>query len=219
MKLFIDTADDQLIQKWVATGLVDGVTTNPTTLSKQSAAPSTLIKNICALLPEGIVSVEITEQEPKAVYEQAVRIAAIAENVVVKIPCAVQYYPVIDQLVKREISINITLIFSVAQATMMAKLGVEMVSPFVGRLDDSGANGIQMLTDICTVYEIFSYDTAVLAASIRSVQKFEQALLAGADAVTVPVQVLEGMTQHILTDKGMQSFDEDWKKAGIRQFP
>jgi len=219
MKLFLDTADVKQIRLWSATGLIDGVTTNPTNMSAQASAPLEIIKELSSLLPDGLISVEVTEQEPQAVYEQAVRIAALAENIVVKIPCAVQYYAIINKLVQQEIPLNITLVFSVAQAVMMAKLGVDMVSPFVGRLDDSGVDGIQVLSDICTVYELYSYDTAVLAASIRSVQKFEQALMAGADAVTIPIQVLEGLTQHTLTDKGMLTFNQDWQKLGIRQFP
>lgn len=219
MKLFLDTADIQLIKNWGPTRLIDGVTTNPTHLSKEGRNPLEVIKKICALLPEGDISVEVTETDSQAVYQQAHAIAALAKNIVVKIPCHQTYYPVIARLVADDVRLNITLVFSLSQALCMAKLGVEYISPFIGRLDDTGVDGIILLQDICRLMMMHGFESQILAASLRTVQKAEAALMAGAHVITVPAEVLQGMTQHRLTDMGMAQFDQDWKRIGIKQFP
>jgi transaldolase len=219
MKLFLDTAEVARIQQWAATGLVDGVTTNPTHLSKEGGEPKGVIQKICALLPEGDISVEITEKEPQAVYEQAKKISHLAENIVVKIPCFPSYVPIIEKLVKEEIGINITLVFSALQGLMMAKLGVLYISPFIGRLDDIDHEGIQVIAALRQMLDFYGYESEILAASIRTVLHVEQAVLAGADAVTVPIEILEKLLVHPLTESGMKKFDADWKKLGIAQFP
>jgi len=141
MKIFLDTANIVAIKKLIPTGLIDGVTTNPSHLSKESGDIKKHILGICELLPQGEISVEITEQDPDAVYKQAKLIAALASNVVVKIPCHVMYYSIINRLVDEGITLNITLVFSLTQALMMAKLGVQIISPFMGRLDDLDGQG------------------------------------------------------------------------------
>lgn len=221
MKIFLDTANIPAIKKVIATGLIDGVTTNPTHLSKESGDIKKHILEICALLPEGEISVEVTEHEPEAVYIQAKKIAALTENVVVKIPCHAAYYQVINRLVNEEVPLNITLVFSLTQALMMAKLGVQMISPFMGRLDalDGQGAGIQLVEQIRDMLDMNGFETELLAASIRSVEHFDQAILAGADSATLPVDIFEQSITHQLTAQGMAQFDADWKKLGISQFP
>ena len=191
MKIFLDTADVHAIKKWAQTGLIDGVTTNPTHLSKAGGNPTEVVKEICALLPDGEISVEITESEPQAIYEQAREIAALAENILVKVPCDVRYYETINRLQQADIPLNITLVFSLAQGLMMSKLGVNYISPFVGRLDDIKANGTELLYELCAMRDEYDFDTGILAASIRDARHFHEAIMAGVDAVTVPINVLK----------------------------
>lgn len=219
MKLFLDTAHIPSIEKWAAMGILDGVTTNPSSLSKEGGSPLEVVRKICALLPEGDVSVEVTESDPQAVYEQALRIADIAENVIVKIPCSPQYYKTIAKLADHDVLLNITLVFSVTQAVVMSKLGVYYISPFVGRLDETGVDGIQLLHDIRAMIDAYGYETEILAASIRSVEKLEQAILAAPDCVTLSAEILEQALHHPLTQAGMEKFLADWKTLNITKFP
>jgi len=219
MKIFLDTADIQSIAYWAQTGIIDGVTTNPSHMSKAGGNPLSVVKEICALLPDGEISVEITEQDPEAVYNQAREIAAISDNVLVKIPCHIRYYEVINRLQLDEVPLNITLVFSLAQGLMMSKLAVDYISPFVGRLDDIKENGTELLFDLCAMRDEYDFETAILAASIRDARHFNEAIAAGVDAVTVPVNVLQEVTQHKLTDQGIEKFNADWAKLGIRKFP
>jgi transaldolase len=219
MKLFLDTADFDAIRRWAVTGLIDGVTTNPTLISKVSKDPKELVTEICKVMGERDVSVEVTEREPRAIYEQALKIASIADNVVVKIPCCREYASVIEKLVAEGITINITLVFSAAQALMMAKLGVAYVSPFIGRLEDIGSDGLQVINDIREIYDTYEYETEILAASIRSVRHIQEAALRGADIATVPVPLFEKAFEHPLTDKGLEQFLSDWKATGVKVFP
>lgn len=219
MKIFLDTADVSIIKKWSTTGIIDGVTTNPTHLSKEKGDPKQLILDICKLLPNGSISVEVTETEPQAVYKQAHAIARISPQIVVKIPCHIDYYPIIYKLVQENISLNITLVFSLAQALYMAKLGVAYISPFIGRLDDSGANGIELIYAIAHMLTMNDYKSELLAASIRNVDHLNESILAGAHIITTPPNLLEKSTHHDLTDAGMKKFIEDWKTRNISQFP
>jgi len=219
MKLFLDTANLQEIQRWYKTGLVDGITTNPTHLSKEGGDAKAKVLEICRLLPDCDVSVEVTLKEPEAVYKQAKEIAQLAENVVVKIPCHRDYYATIKKLVDEGIKINVTLVFSLVQSLLMCKLGVRYISPFIGRLDDIDSPGIELIHDIRRMLDEYSYSTELLAASIRTVRNVHEVILAGADVATLPLSVLEKMTEHPLTDKGMATFLADWQKLGIKQFP
>lgn len=219
MKIFLDTADIQTIKEWACTGIIDGVTTNPSHLSKAGGSPLAVVKEICAILPDGEISVEVTEHEPEAVYNQAREIAAISENVLVKIPCHLRYYETINRLQQDGVSMNITLVFSLAQGLMMSKLAVDYISPFVGRLDDIQVSGTDLLYDLCEMRDQYDCDTGILAASIRSVEHFHEAIAAGVDAITVPLNVLQEVTQHKLTDQGIEKFNADWAKLGIRKFP
>jgi transaldolase len=219
MKIFLDTADALSIKKLIETGVIDGITTNPSSLSKQPGLPTEIIKHICKIFPHGSISVEITEKLPQAVYEQAKKIAALSENIVVKIPCHKDYYEIIKKLVAEGIKINITLLFSVLQGLMMAKLDVLYVSPFVGRIDDCGQNGVELIQNLRTLYNEYDFETEILAASIRTLKDFQEVALAGADIATVPLDIFEKALEHPLTDKGIMQFDADWHKLGIKQFP
>lgn len=213
MKLFLDTANLESIKHWSTTNLIDGVTTNPTLLSKEKPKdPLALVKDICAAVGEDReVSVEVTEVEPNKVYEQAKKLADLAKNTIIKIPCHKDYVGIIDKLVLDEIPLNITLIFNPAQALMMAKLGVVYVSPFVGRIDDIGYNGIEVISAIKEIFSTHDFDTQILAASIRSVRHVQDAALVGADVATVPAEILEKCFEHPLTEKGITQFMRDWQ--------
>jgi transaldolase len=219
MRIFLDTANVASIQKWGQTGLIDGVTTNPTHLSKEGGDPKKVVLEICALLPHGEISVEVTEEKPEAVYKQAKIIAALAPNVLVKVPCHKQYYLVIKRLVDEGVKLNITLVFTLVQGLIMCKLGVQYISPFVGRLDDIEAHGIQLLYDMRHMIDMNEFKTKILAASLRHERHVHDAILAGVDAITVPIDVFEKCLDHPLTDKGMATFLADWKKLGVKQFP
>ena len=219
MKIFLDTANTELIKKWAQTGLIDGVTTNPTHLSKENKNPTEQVLAICAMLPSGVISVEVVETEPEKVYTQAHAIAALAKNIAVKIPCHAHYYATIKRLVDEGITLNITLVFSLAQGLMMAKLGVHYISPFIGRLDDSNGDGIELVQQLRQMLDWYCFDTQLLAASIRDVAHFESVIRAGADIATVPVEVFENSLTHPLTDKGMAQFLADWQKLNVSQFP
>lgn len=219
MKLFLDTADVKEIATWVETGLVDGVTTNPTHLSKAKVNPKKTVLEICKLLPKGEISVEVTEKKPEAVYKQAKEIAKLSKNILVKIPCQRDYYPVIAKLVQERVKLNITLVFTLVQGLMMAKLGVSYISPFVGRWDDIDVDGVEVLYQLRHMIDTYEYNTGLLAASIRGVRHLHESIAAGADAATVPVDVLEKATEHVLTNQGIEKFDVDWQKLGIKQFP
>ncbi len=219
MKIFLDTADISTIKQWAHTGIIDGVTTNPTHLSKAGGDPKKIIKEICELLLHGSVSVEVTELDPDIVYAQAKAISVLADNITVKIPCHSRYFEVIKRLVDEDISLNITLIFTLTQGLAMCKLGVDYISPFMGRLDDIGSSGIKLVQDMANMRDTYSYNTELLAASIRSVDQLHEVILAGADIATVPVAVLEKAVSHPLTDKGIEKFLADWQALGIRKFP
>lgn len=219
MKLFLDTADVAAIARFSKTGLLDGVTTNPTHLSNAGGNPGAQVREIAALLPRGDVSVEVTETEPNNVYEQAKKIAEIADNISVKIPCHADYYDIIHRLVSEGVKINVTLVFTLAQSLFMCKLGVRYISPFVGRLDDIEEDGVKLLYEIRAMIDFYGYETQLLAASLRHTRHFHDAILAGADVATLPIKLFEQVITHPLTDRGMEQFNADWQKLGVRQFP
>lgn len=219
MKIFLDTANYELIQHWAQTGLIDGVTTNPTHLSNQGGDPVKIIRQISDCLPHGHVSVEVTEQAPDRVYAQAKALSAFAPNIVVKIPCHKDYLLCIKKLVEEEVKINITLIFSLMQALCMSKLGVLYISPFVGRLDDIDTDGALLLGEIREMLDTYDFDTQLLAASLRHVRHVHVAIESGVDCMTLPPELLEKSMMHLLTNSGMAVFTADWKKLGITNFP
>lgn len=219
MKIFLDTANSSIIKKWIDTGLIDGITTNPSHLSKEGGDPKKNVLEICKLLPDGQISVEVTKSEPNDVYNQAQEISKLANNIWVKIPCHAMYYPVIKKLVNEDMKLNITLVFTVLQSLMMCKLGVDYISPFIGRWDDIDVDGMAFIPQMRDMIDFYGYETQILAASIRTVQNFHEAISAGADAVTLPVDVFEKSLNNPLTEQGMEKFATDWAKLGLNHFP
>jgi len=219
MQLFIDTANLADIKKWYQSGIIDGITTNPTHLSKEGGDPKKQILEICSVVTEETVSVEVTEQEPEAIYRQAKDLAALAKNIVVKIPCHTEYFSVMKRLGKEGVRVNATLVFSLVQALAAAKLGVTYISLFVGRCDDIGIDGIDLLSQITNAIHGHDFESKVLSASLRTVRQLQESIDVGADIATVPIAVLEKSLTHPLLKTGMEQFNRDWQKLGIKQFP
>lgn len=213
MKLFLDTADRNAIKKWIPCGIIDGVTTNPSLLSKEGHNSKEVLLDICKMV-EGDVSIEVVEKEPQKVYAQAKEIASLAKNVVVKIPFHEEYLPVIAKLVREDVKVNVTLVFSLLQALIVAKLEVDYISPFIGRLDDIDIDGIELVEDIKTMLDNYDYGSELLAASIRTPRHLHDAIIYGADVATIPPALLEQIMKHPLTEQGIAKFDADWKKLG-----
>ena len=213
MKIFLDTANLEQIKKWMPTGLVDGITTNPSHLSKEGPATKELLLEISRIVP-GEVSVEVVKKDPQEVYQQAKEIAELGKNIVVKIPFALEYLSVIDRLTKEGIRINVTLIFSLLQALCAAKLGVAYISPFIGRLDDIDVDGVAIVAEIVDMVAIHGFSSQVLSASVRHVMHFHKVLLAGSDVATIPPSLFERLIKHPLTEQGMKKFDQDWQQLG-----
>lgn len=213
MKIFLDTANRELIKKLLPTGVIDGITTNPSHLSKEGNDTRGVLRDICAMVP-GPVSIEIVEKHPDAVLKQAREIAAFAKNAVVKIPFAFEYMPVIKTLASENVKLNITLVFTPLQALMVAKLGVTYISPFLGRWDDIGVDSAELLEQITDLKSTYDFDTEILAASIRNIIQWQKALEAAADVATVPPALLDQVFKHPLTQRGIELFDGDWQKLG-----
>ena len=211
MKLFLDTANlDEIraIKKW---GVLSGTTTNPSLLAREHADWELQMKEICSEVP-GDVSLETTEAKADDIYEQGLKLASIAPNVVVKVVMTPAGLEAGKRLVDDEIPINVTLTFSPAQAILAAEVGARYVSPFLGRLDDVGSDGLRVLAEICEIYDVQGYETQVLAASLRHPMHVVEAARMGADVATMPFDVFGKLIKHPLTDLGLQKFDEDWKK-------
>ena len=213
MKIFLDTANREMIKKWVATGIIDGVTTNPSLLTKEGVNTKEVLVDICKMV-SGDVSIEVVKKNPADVYKQAKEIAELAPNVVVKIPFAFEYLPVIKKLVQEGVRINVTLIFSLLQALLVAKLDVTYISPFIGRWDDIDINGIELIGKLTHMTERYGFASQILAASIRHLMHWHETVLFGADVATVPPKLLDQIMNHPLTVKGIKKFDDDWNKLG-----
>ncbi len=215
MKFFIDTADIAEIKDLAATGLLDGVTTNPS-LVAQSGAKNfiELIENICEIV-EGPVSAEVGATDYATMLKEGQRLAKIADNIAVKVPLTPDGLKVCKALSDQGTMVNVTLCFSAAQALLAAKAGATFVSPFVGRLDDIGTDGMQLISDIVQIYRQYpSIETEVLVASIRHPMHLVDAAMMGAHVATIPPKVIRQLYQHPLTDKGLAAFVADWQKSG-----
>lgn len=212
MKFFIDTADIEEIKSANLRGWVDGVTTNPSLVAKTGKPFFDVIKAICKEI-SGPVSAEVIGLESDQMLKEGRELAKLADNVVVKIPMTEQGMIAVKKLTADGIKTNVTLVFSPVQALLAAKAGASMVSPFVGRLDDVGQNGMDMVAEIIDMYRNYDFSTEVLVASVRSPMHIQQAAVMGADIATIPFKVMQQMTQHPLTDKGIASFLSDWNKA------
>lgn len=212
MKFFIDTADLSEIKAANMRGWVDGVTTNPSLVAKTGLPFIDVIKSICQEV-KGPVSAEVIGLEADQMLSEGKQLAKIADNVVVKIPMTENGMIAVKRLTAEGIQTNVTLVFSPVQALLAAKAGATMVSPFVGRLDDVGQNGMSMVADVIEMYQNYDFATEVLVASVRSPMHIQEAAIIGADIATIPFKVMQQMTQHPLTDKGIKIFMDDWAKA------
>jgi transaldolase len=214
MKFFVDTADTDEIRDLAATGLVDGVTTNPSLVAKTGRDFTDVVKEICAMI-EGPVSAEVTATDADAMVEEGRKLAGIADNVAIKVPLTWDGLKACRALSQGGTMVNVTLCFSANQALLAAKAGATFISPFIGRLDDIGEDGMDLIREIRAIYGNYeSLSTEILAASIRSEEHVKQCAIAGADVATVPPKVLRDLVKHQLTDKGLAAFLADWEKTG-----
>ena len=213
MKFFVDTADIKQIEELIPTGFVNGVTTNPSLIAKQGKDLSETIKSICSIV-NGPVSAEVTATDHPTMLEEGKYLASLAKNVAVKVPLTVDGLKTCKKLREQQIMVNVTLCFSAAQALLAAKAGASFISPFVGRLDDIGEKGMNLIEDIVIIYENYGFETEVLVASIRTTQHVIDAALIGAHVATLPPKVIYELYNHELTDKGLKAFLDDWAKTG-----
>ena len=213
MKLFLDTANLDDIRALADTGLIDGVTTNPSLIAKSGRDMAETIAEICAMV-DGPVSAEVTATDPGKMLAEGQKLSAIAQNVAVKVPLTPAGLATCKALADDGVMVNVTLCFSPAQAMLAAKAGARFISPFIGRLDDLGRDGMGLIEDIVTIYANYDFPTEVLVASVRGVQHVVDAALIGADVATVPPSVIHAMYKHPMTDKGLEAFLADWAKTG-----
>lgn len=214
MRFFVDTADVEAIRDLAATGLVDGVTTNPSLVAKSGRDFFEVLGEICALVP-GPVSAEVAAVETRGMLAEARRLVQVADNVVIKVPLTPDGLKACRALTDEGTAVNVTLCFSAAQAILAAKAGARYVSPFVGRLDDIGADGLALISEIVEIYDAYpDFTTEVLVASVRNMAHVVEAAKMGAHVATIPPAVLHAMFKHPLTDKGLDAFLADWAKTG-----
>ncbi len=214
MKFFVDTADVSVIKDLAATGLLDGVTTNPSLVAKAGRDFKTIVREICEVVP-GPVSAEVAATDYDGMIAEGRVLAALAKNVCVKVPLTWDGLKACKTLTQEGTMVNVTLCFSANQALLAAKAGATFISPFIGRLDDQGLDGMELIREIRIIYDNYTdITTAILAASIRTVNHVKQAAMIGADVVTVPPTVLQSLVKHPLTDAGLKQFVADWAKTG-----
>jgi transaldolase len=214
MQFFIDTADTDAIRELYATGLADGVTTNPSLIKKSGRDFKEVIAEICAIV-DGPVSAEVVATEADAMLREGRALAALASNVVVKLPLTLEGLKACRQLTAEGVATNVTLCFSANQALLAAKAGATYVSPFIGRLDDIHIEGMELIREIRLIYDNYGFETQILAASIRNPLHVKDSAMAGADVMTAPPDVIRALALHPLTDKGLAAFLKDAAAAGI----
>ncbi len=212
MKFFIDTADVNLIREYYDIGIIDGVTTNPSLISKEGRNFESVIKEIASFV-DGPISAEVISAQTDGMISEAEELASIGKNIVVKIPMTKNGIKAVKILSGKGIRTNVTLVFSPAQALLAAKVGAAYVSPFVGRLDDIGHNGMELVGQINAIFDNYQYKTEIIVASIRHPGHVIEAALAGADVGTIPPAVIDKLFDHPLTDIGLSKFLSDWKKG------
>ena len=212
MKIFLDCSDPDLIATAFETGLIDGVTTNPTLMLKAGDDPKQVIKKISEIFPfHASVSAEVVGDTAEEMLEMAGEYLEIGPNITIKVPCTVEGLKACRALTQNDVHVNVTLIFSAAQAILAAKAGATYVSPFVGRVDDNSFDGIGLIKEIATIFERqYVHETEILSASLRNVKDVSRSFAAGAHICTIPPKVFQAMYQHVLTDKGLELFDEAW---------
>lgn len=214
MKFFVDTADIKEIKELNDLGLLDGVTTNPSLILKSGGSITDVTKEICSVV-EGPVSAEVVATEYKQMMREAEVLAKIADNVCIKVPLTLDGLKACKSI-RNDMNrlVNVTLCFSANQALLAAKAGASFISPFVGRIDDTGADGMELIQEIRQIYDNYDFATEILVASVRTVNHVKQAALIGADVVTAPPATLKALVKHPLTDKGLEQFLADWAKTG-----
>lgn len=214
MKFFVDTADVAIIKELAATGLLDGVTTNPSLVAKEGRDFKTVVREMCEIVP-GPVSAEVAATDYDGMVAEGRVLAALAKNVCIKVPLTWDGLKACRTLASEGNMVNVTLCFSANQALLAAKAGATFVSPFIGRLDDIGLDGMELIREIRVIYDNYpDLTTDILAASIRTVNHVKQAAMIGADVATVPPSVLQSLVKHPLTDIGLRQFVADWQKTG-----
>lgn len=213
MKFFVDTADIDAIRDLAATGLLDGVTTNPSLVAKAGRDFFEVLEEICDVV-DGPVSAEVTATEHDAMMKEAARLLDVAKNVAIKVPLTRDGLKTCRALSDKGTEVNVTLCFSAAQALLAAKAGASFISPFIGRHDDVGHEGMKLIEDIRIIYDNYDFDTEILVASVRHPMHVVQSALIGADVCTIPPDVLGKLFNHPLTDKGLEAFLKDWEKTG-----
>jgi transaldolase len=213
MKFFVDTADVDDIRELNALGLVDGVTTNPSLILKSGRDIIEVTKEICSIV-DGPVSAEVAATEYDQIMKEAAVLGAIADNICIKLPLTLDGLKACKSLTDAGHKTNVTLCFSANQALLAAKAGATYISPFVGRVDDMGTDGMDLIQEIRTIYDNYNFKTEILVASIRSVSHVKIAALIGADVSTIPPSTLKALVKHPLTDKGLAAFLADWEKTG-----
>ena len=213
MKFFADTAVISEIAELAEIGLLDGVTTNPSLIAKSGRDFKEVVAEICQMV-DGPVSAEVVALDAPGMLKQAKELTAIAKNVAIKVPVTWEGLKACRALADEGTMVNVTLCFNANQALLAAKAGAAFISPFIGRLDDMGIDGMELIEEIREIYDNYNFDTEILAASIRSANHVKFSAMAGADVATVPPNVLQGLVKHPLTDKGLEGFMKDWAKTG-----
>ena len=213
MKFFVDTADVKEIRELAELGLVDGVTTNPSLILKSGGSIIEVTKEICSIV-DGPVSAEVVATDYDDMLREAEVLAAIADNICIKVPLTFDGLKACRALTSQGRQVNVTLCFSANQALLAAKAGATFISPFIGRVDDIGLDGMELIAEIRQIYDNYGFGTEVLAASVRTVNHVKQAALIGADVVTAPPATLKALVKHPLTDKGLEAFLADWARTG-----
>ena len=213
MKFFIDTANPGEIKKAYEMGVIDGVTTNPTLISKENRDFESLIQEICKIIRGLPISLEVLSLEAEGMIGEARKLSKMGDNIVVKIPMTAEGLKAIKILVSEKIKTNTTLVFSPTQALLAAKAGTTYVSPFIGRLDDISQTGMELIEQIVTIFSNYNFESQVIVASIRHPIHVLEAALIGADVATIPYKVIEQLVKHPLTDIGIERFLKDWKKV------
>ena len=213
MKFFVDTADVKEIRELNDLGLVDGVTTNPSLILKSGGKIIEVTKQICDIV-QGPVSAEVTATEYSEMMKEAAVLSKIADNIAIKVPLTFDGLKACKALRSEGRMVNVTLCFSATQALLAAKAGATFISPFVGRLDDTGIDGMELIAEIRQIYDNYDFDTEILVASVRTTNHVKQAAIIGADVATVPPATLRALVKHPLTDKGLEAFLADWAKTG-----
>jgi len=214
MLFFLDTADIAEVKELCETGMIDGITTNPTLAASAGIPFTTLIEQMCGLV-EGPISAEVVALDAETMVSQGRKLAKIAKNITIKVPLTPEGLNACQVLTREDIMVNVTLCFSATQALLAAKAGATFISPFIGRIDDVSHTGMDLIRDIRTIYDNYGYQTAILAASIRHPLHVLEAAKAGADVATMPPKILRQLYKHPLTDLGLENFLADWNKSAL----